>query len=487
MHALAEQLFFDGNRYLLAHDYPHAEACFREAVTIAPRFGAAHANLGWLLERADASDEADACYRRALTLAASDVQIHLNYGAFLAAHDRFLEAEAVYVRALALDPGSAPVWSNLGALFAQTGRFEDAEGSCRMSMRLDPAYAKARINLAYLCLRQGRFEEGWEHFESRTWKSDLGPHVDGLHWDGQPLEGKTVLVGHEGGYGDMIQFCRYVAVLKRRGARHVALLCPPALERLFASLEGVDEVLSSEGPLARSGWDYWTSLMSAPYHCKTRVDSVPAAVPYLHAEPAAIERWRRALPVNGVRVGLVWKGNPKFENDKARSLPSLDFLAPLGRIDGAIFVSLQAERVDNDSSIARDALRLAEPAGDIDSFADTAAIIANLDLVIAVDTAVAHLAGALGKPCWILLADRMTDWRWLAERDDSPWYPGTTRLFRQAGRGDWGPAVAEISGALEPFVRKRTAQADARSRASRKSQARCASARTPTGRQPSST
>ena len=459
MHALAEQLFFDGNRYLLAHDYPHAEACFREAVTIAPRLGAAHANLGWLLERADASDEADACYRRALTLAASDVQIHLNYGAFLAAHDRFLEAEAVYVRALALDPGSAPVWSNLGALFAQTGRFEDAEGSCRMSMRLDPAYAKARINLAYLCLRQGRFEEGWEHFEARTWKSELGGRVDAPHWTGQALEGRAVLVGHEGGYGDMIQFCRYVAVLKQRGARRVALLCPPALERLFASLDGVDEVLSSDEPLPRSGWDCWTSLMSIPYHCKTRLDSIPAAALYLRAEPAAIERWKHELPGDGVRVGLVWKGNPAFENDRARSLPSLDLLAPLGRIAGAAFVSLQTERVDSGSSRGREALRLAEPACGVRSFADTAALIANLDLVISVDTAVAHLAGALGKPCWILLPEQMPDWRWLTERSDSPWYPRTARLFRQGARGEWKPVVAVLGAALASFVRERAASA----------------------------
>jgi hypothetical protein len=265
MQALAEQLFFDGNRHLFAHEYGHAEACFREALTLAPRLGAAHANLAWLLEQNQADGEAEACYRRALALGACDVQIHLNYGAFLAARDRLREAEGIYVRAVGLEPGSAAAWSNLGALFAQMGRFEDAEGCCRMSMRLDPGYAKAHINLAYLCLRQGRFEEGWEHYERRTWQCALDAKIDAPRWAGQPLEGKTLLVGHEGGFGDMIHFCRYVAVLKQRGARRVVLLCPAPLERLFATLEGVDEVRAPEEALSRSGWDFWTSPMSAPF------------------------------------------------------------------------------------------------------------------------------------------------------------------------------------------------------------------------------
>jgi Flp pilus assembly protein TadD len=487
MQNLAEQLFFDGTRHLFANEYPRAEACFREALAIAPQLGAAHANLGWLLARTAADDEAGACYRRALALAPDDVQILLNYGAFLAGRGEFRAAEAVYVRAVGLEPGSAAAWSNLGALFAQTGRFDDAEGSCRMSVRLDPGYAKARINLAYVCLREGRFEEGWEHYDWRTWQSRLGPRVDAPRWAGQPLEGRSLLVGHEGGYGDMIQFSRYVAVLKRRGARRVALLCPPPLERLFASLEGVDEVLASDEAIPRAGWDYWTSLMSAPLHCKTRVDSIPATLPYLRAEPAAVERWKRRLPDDGVRIGLAWHGNPKFENDPARSIPSLDLLAPLAHVAGAAFVSLQTEPVDAAASPTRDALRLAEPACEARSFADTAALIASLDLVIAVDTAVAHLAGALGKPCWILLADQMTDWRWLADRDDSPWYPKVARLFRQRRRGDWGGVVEEVAAALAAFVRERSAQPVAAPRDSRKSQLRCANARTPRTRQRSST
>ena len=457
MHALAEQLFFDGNRHLAAQEYSSAEACFREAVTLAPQLAAVHANLGWLLARDSADEEAEACYRRALSLAPNEIQILLNYGAFLAARGRLREAEGIDVRAIGLEPGSAAGWSNLGALFAQMNRFDDAEGCCRMSMRLDPGYAKARINLAYLCLRQGRFEEGWEHYEWRTWQSALGAAVDAPRWAGQPIEGKSLILGHEGGFGDMIQFSRYVADLKQRGARRVALLCPPPLERLFASLAGVDEVLSSQDAPPRLGWDFWSSPMSAPFHFRTRIDSIPAALPYLHADAAAVARWRQVLPDEGLRVGLAWHGNPKFENDAARSIPSLDLLAPLAAVAGATFVSLQNDAVDNRSAQVRAALRLAEPACKARDFADTAAIIANLDLVIAVDTAVAHLAGAMGKPCWILLADHMTDWRWLTERNDSPWYPGAVRLFRQQVRGDWPAVMARVAAALARFVRERAA------------------------------
>jgi hypothetical protein len=193
------------------------------------------------------------------------------------------------------------------------------------------------------------------------------------------------------------------------------------------------------------------------------------------------------LPEAGVRVGLVWHGNPKFENDQARSIPSLEVLALLGGVAGASFVSLQTERVDNGLARTREALRLLEPACAARDFADTAAIIASLDLVIAVDTAVAHLAGAMGKPCWVMLADHMTDWRWLTDRDDSPWYPGAVRLFRQEVRGDWASLLARVGAALESFVRERLPQVEGRAPASRKSQVRWASARTPSTRQRSST
>jgi len=451
MHA-AEQLFFEGTRQIAARNYADAEDCFRRTVAMAPDLAEAHANLGWLLDEADAPDEADACYRRALALNASNPQIHLNYGALLSRMKRFREAEAVYLNALQLDPQSAAAWSNLGVLCAQMARYAEATTCCLNSLLIDPGYAKAHINLAYLYLRQGRFEEGWAHLERRTWKYTPPQGVTSPRWRGESLQGKSILVGHEGGLGDMIQFARYAQVLREQGARRVTLVCPPALQTLLASMPGADEVLSLDAALPAENWDCWASSMSLPFHCKTRLHSIPAALPYLRANRHAAARWSALLPPARLRVGLVWQGNPKFENDSERSIASLDLLQPLGGIDGVAFISLQKGRGEVQAKNPPKGLDIACLPDEIEDFADTAAIVANLDLVISVDTAVAHLAGAMGKPCWILLPQHMPDWRWLAERDDSPWYPGAVRLFRQPARGDWATVLAQVRAALATFT-----------------------------------
>jgi Tfp pilus assembly protein PilF len=452
MQAAAEQWFFEGNRHLASGDAAHAEACFRRAVSLSPMLAEAHANLGWLLDEAGERDEAEAFYRRALAINASQLQIHLNYGAFLARLQRFDEAERRYAAAIAIEPSSAPAWSNLGALYAQMGRLEDGEVCCRKSLALDPGYAKAHINLSYLCLRQGRFEEGLQHYEWRTWQFGLQTRVDCPRWDGRPMVGKSILVGHEGGHGDVIQFSRYVTRLKSQGVGRVTLLSPPALRSLLESLEGVDEVLASDQPLPRTGWDCWTSMMSLPHHCGTRVDSIPAQWPYLSPDEGKLATWRLRLPDKGLRVGLVWKGSANFENDADRSLPSLHVLAALGLVQGVEFVSLQKGQGEEEAVHPDRPFPMTHLGTDIETFADTAAIVASLDLVICVDTAVAHLAGSLGTPCWVLLPCHMPDWRWLDRRRDSPWYPDVMRLFRQTTRGDWAGAVTEVRLALEQFV-----------------------------------
>ncbi len=208
-------------------------------------------------------------------------------------------------------------------------------------MSLDDSYKTARFNLSYLLLRQGRFEEGWFCLEYRDWRSGLANHLQCPLWQGEPLAGKSILIGYEAGHGDMIQFCRYAAVLKAQGAASVTLVCHPALKVLFTSAAGVDDVIALDEPIPASGWDYWTPLLSIPHHCKTRLDSIPANIPYLHAPAELIEKWAALLPQAGLRVGLVWKGNPLFENDADRSLPSLDVLAPLGAVANVNFVSLQ--------------------------------------------------------------------------------------------------------------------------------------------------
>jgi hypothetical protein len=329
-------------------------------------------------------------------------------------------------------------------------REEEAERCYRTAMNLDDGYAKARFNLSYLLLRQGRFEEGWRCLEARDSYAALAAHLACPRWQGEALSGKSLLIGYEAGHGDMIQFCRYAAVLKAQGALSITIICHPALKTLFATLDGVDTIISLDEQIPTSDWDFWTPLFSIPYHCKTRSDSIPAAIPYLHAAPQHIARWASILPADGLRVGLAWKGNPQFENDADRSLPGLDVLAPLSTVAGVRFISLQKGAGEDEAR--RAGFPVLHLGSRMKNFADTAAIVANLDLVICVDTALAHLAGALGKPCWVLLPDYKADWRWLTGRTDSPWYPGAVRLFRQPAMGNWTAVIAEVRSALERLV-----------------------------------
>jgi hypothetical protein len=193
--------------------------------------------------------------------------------------------------------------------------------------------------------------------------------------------------------------------------------------------------------------------MSIPYYCGTRIDSIPAPIPYLSADPALIAKWSRLRSLSGLRVGLAWKGNRLFENDADRSLPSLDLLAPLGTVSGVQFISLQKGSGEEEAQSPPAGFSVLHVGAKLQDFADTAAVIANLDLVISVDTAVAHLAGSMGKTCWVLLPDYRTDWRWLTERTDTPWYPNHMRLFRQASDGNWAPVITAIVAALEEFKR----------------------------------
>jgi len=450
--AAAEALFFQGNESMAAGDFTHAEACFQQSLQIAPDFAEAYANLGLLMDQQGNAKSAEAHYRRSIELKPNYPETHLNLGALLASQKRFSEAEAAYQQCIELQADAAAGWSNLGALYACMKREAEAEQCLRHAMSLDANYAKARFNLSYLLLRQGRFEEGWQCLEARNWYAALAAHLHGPRWQGESLAGKSLLLTYEAGYGDVIQFCRYAALLKAQRASTITLICHPALKTLLTSLDAVDTIIGYDEPIPTSGWDYWTPLLSIPHYCKTRLDTIPATLPYLYAQPQRIEHWAACLPQDGLRVGLVWKGNPQFENDADRSLPSLNLLAPLGAVAGVHFISIQKGAGEDEAAHPPRALPLIELGSQLADFADTAALIMNLDLVICVDTAVAHLAGALGKPCWVLLPDYKTDWRWLTERTDSPWYPGGMRLFRQNRMGDWNTVIAEVQTALVRWV-----------------------------------
>jgi len=442
-----EALFQQASQQLARGEAAAAEVLLRDLLRAAPDLPEAHANLALLAERRGDTGAAETAYRHALSLAPELHQARLNYGLLLLDARRNSEAEQQFQSVLKQAPTNAAAWGNLGLLHALDKREAAAEQCYRTALHLAPEHAASRFNLACLLLRQGRYEEGWRALEARDWYAALERELAMPRWQGEPLAGKAILIGPEAGHGDMIQFCRYAVELKAAGARRVCVLCHPPLARLFRTLSGIDEAIALGESVADAHWDYWTPPLSLPERFATRLAAIPAPLPYLHADPIASTAWARRLGrAAGKRIGLVWKGNPRFENDSERSLPSLDLLAPLGRCPGLSFFSLQKGAGEEEA--ANPPFPLLDLAPEIGDFADTAAIVANLDLVIAVDTAVAHLAGALGTPCWVLLPDYKTDWRWLAERQDSPWYPGVVRLFRQPAGGGWSPVIDAVATAL---------------------------------------
>lgn len=365
---------------------------------------------------------------------------------------RMDDAELLYRSALRLNPKLAAAHSNLGVLLTDRGREQEAEACFRAALAIKPDFQRARLDLAQLLLMQGRYAEGWPLHEGRLFTdSRPGPTTESAcrQWQGQPLDGKTLLVLPEQGLGDEIQFCRYVPWLKALGPSRLTLACWPSQKTLMQTLAGADEVIALDEIKPHLGsHDYWTFLMSLPLHARTQLTSVPAQVPYLHADPARVSSRRVPPAGQGRRIGVVWRGNHRHSNDADRSLPGLDVLAPLWSVAGARFFSLQKSKLPLPAPPPE--LALVNLAPQIDDWADTAALLSQLDLLISVDTSIAHLAGALGLPCWILLPCFKTDWRWLRGRSDSPWYP-KTRLFRQSRRGDWQAPVAELATALREF------------------------------------
>jgi Tfp pilus assembly protein PilF len=445
----ALELFHLGELHLEAGEIALAAGAFNEALKLQPGWAEAHANLGYACDLQGNAADAEACYRTAIALQPENFTVHLNLGALLAVQKRHTEAEASYAIALALDAESSAVWSNLGALNLNLQREDRAEACLRHAMELDPTNARARVNLAYLQLRRGNFEEGWELFESREVTHPLIPQADCPRWHGEPLQGKSLLVVCERGHGDAIQFCRYLPWLRSLGPRHITLLCHPVLKTLLQTLQAADTVHAFDEPLDRHAHDLWMPLLSAPYRAQTRADSIPTALPYLQADSARSALWATLLPVSGdLRVGLVWKGNPQFENDRDRSLPNLRALEPLWSIPGVQFISMQKADEASPASLTPANMPLLDLGEGLRDFADAAAIVDQFDLLICVDTAMAHLAGALGKPCWVLLPWYMPDWRWGAEGSQSPWYPIEMRLFRQTSDGDWDGVVRELQSAL---------------------------------------
>ncbi|MEI9987864.1 MAG: tetratricopeptide repeat-containing glycosyltransferase family protein [Aliidongia sp.] len=420
--------------------FGEAADAFRRAIALAPDLAEAHSNLGNALRSLGRPAEAELSYRRALQLAPDLAPAHNNLGAALADLDRLDEAEQSYRQALRCNPVYPEAYNNLANAVRGQGHWRAAIEYCREAVALAPDYAEAHYNLGWALLLTGDFAEGWPEFEWR-WRVEGGAGTPGFGvplWRGEPLEDRTLLLHAEQGAGDSFMFCRYAERAAKLG--RVLLVAPPALVGLFKRLSGLAGVFAAGAELPP--FDLHCPLLSLPLAFGTTLDSVPDAVPYLAADPGRVAIWRdRLRTIEGPRVGLVWAGNPAQRDDRRRSMTLAD-LAPLATLPALNFISLQKGRAETPPA----GMRFFDWTEELQDYDDTAALIETLDLVLAVDTGVAHLAGALGRPVWLM--NRFEPYfAWLTEREDSPWYP-TLRQFRQNRAGEWGPVVESVRKAL---------------------------------------
>lgn len=412
-----------------------AERACRRAISLKPELAEAYANLAAALIEQGRLAEAVAPCQEALRRSPALPEALANFGDVWAWQGQFEQALAYYERALALRPRSAALHNKRGYALEYLGRIEQALSCYEQAVALDPEFAEAHTNRAMTWLRLGDFERGWPEYEWRFRRKDFAVKEHPWpRWDGQPLEGRRLLVCAEQGLGDAIQFVRYLPLLEQQGAT-VFFEGPPRLAPLL-------EPRWTQKP--EHGVDFQVSLLSLPYRLGTKLASIPASVPYLRVAPEPLARSREKFRnENRYKVGLVWAGNPDHRHDRLRSL-AVEQLEPLLETPGVAFYSLQ-RGWRTPAGLPIEALE--QEAG---TLADTAADVLQLDLVISVDTMVAHLAGALGRPVWVLLSF-LPDWRWMLDREDSPWYP-TMRLFRQRRPGDWSEVIRRVAEALRAEV-----------------------------------
>ncbi len=425
--------------------YDEALASCERALAIAPDFADAHCNRGIVLLKLERPEEALASFDEAIAIDPADARSHSNRGAALQALERFEEAVASCDRAIALRPNYAGAFHNRASALVESGRHDEALAAFDEVFAVDPGHTAARWHEALLRLLLGEYPAGWDGYEWRFKHKEIGLRPRNFsvpQWRGEPLAGRTVLLHAEQGFGDTIQFARYAPMVAAQGAR-VILEVQPALVGLITSLPGTAMIIARGDPLP--AFDVHCPMPSLPLAFATTLETVPAQTPYLAASPDRIAHWRGRLPAGAPRVGLVWSGNPRHKNDRSRSF-AFDVLAPLISVPGIDFISLQKEPRPTDAVALARCGNVLDLGPELRDFADTAAVISLLDLVVTVDTSIAHVAGALGKPVWILLPTKV-DWRWFLDCENSPWY-STARLFRQRASGDWAEVIARVRAEL---------------------------------------
>ena len=417
----------------------------RRALEIEPDMAMALSNLGVALYELKEYEEAAHSQRKAIAAKPDFAEAHSNLGNALHALKRFDEAIAAYRRALELKPNYADAWANLGTTLHHNGDFNEGMSALRRAIALAPHHANAHSGLGILLLMRGDFAEGWDEYEWRLRSSERkGPRFPQKPWQGESLAGRHIYVEAEQGFGDTLQFIRYIPLLAARARKVTVRVHQQLVTLLRESLPGIT-VLGDRGDPEPYACD--AVLLSLPRLFKTRLETIPAQVPYLRAPADAVQRWRARLgKMPGLKVGLVWAGNPDHVNDHRRSVdPAL--LAPVLATPGVSFASLQVGPRSADLKIMKGrGAAIEDLASTFDDFLESAAAVSALDLVITVDTSAAHLAGALGRPVWVLLP-AVTDWRWMLHREDNPWYPNM-RLFRAKDGEPWSAVIARVAQEL---------------------------------------
>ena len=435
------------------NDYDQALTYCNQAIESRPNTPDAHFNRGIALQGLMRFEDAIKSYDRTIELAPKFSDAFCNRGICFHQLECIEKGFADFNKAIELNPGNVSAFSNRGLSHRHFGQFEAAEKDFQQALSIKPDDGSTLFNRALLYLLTGDFERGWAEYEWRWVKSRRRHFSNGKVWNGEPLSGKIIFIYGEQGFGDFIQFVRYLPLLQKMGAR-VILECKTALARLMVNFEGYDRLQIRTDDTAgtvQERFDYHLPIMSLPKLFNTVLGTIPSQEPYLTADKSLSRIWQNRIKKgNALDVGIVWAGNPSHKGDRRRSV-SLSRFTPLKKIKEVNLYSLQKDAHELWTDTAPETIFTFDFGKEISDFADTAAIIENLDLIISVDTSVAHLAGALGKETWVLLPFS-PDWRWLTNRDDSPWYP-TLRLFRQPALGDWDSVFKTVTAELTAMGR----------------------------------
>ena len=427
-----------------------AVECYQKALEMDPDNADTYNHLGKALKDQGKLDEAILNYQMAIHSSPANAEALNNLGNLFHEQMRLGEAVERYQKALEIKPDYIDAHDNLGKTFRDLGMLNQATSCYKRSLELDPDNGETIFDLATVHLLRGNFAEGWSGYESRfkrkKWRNIYPFRLEMPRWDGAPFAGKRLFVHSEQGFGDSLQFVRYLPMVKERGGEVVFETVKPFMD-LFKDLKGVDILL--EGPAGTRqaiDCDLYVPLLSLPGIFETRLETIPSRVPYLFAEPRKVRYWHDKLPGTHFKVGLVWTGKA---TDRRRACP-IEELSPLLKIPGVEFVGLQKGAPAKEVSVLPEEMAFRNIGEEFEDFSDTAAAIEHLNLIISIDTSVAHLAGAMGKPAWVLL-HMSPDWRWLMNRSDSPWYP-TMRLFRQSRPGHWDNAIRRMERELRALV-----------------------------------